>query len=137
MKKVFQIVLVVSNLVPLMTGIAVAVNGASFFVPNDVIGASFEAQIRVYAIWFTAIFFLSVWMALNVETCGPILRIVFVLIALAGVSRLYSMVSLGAYPTSTVVAAVVEIATILFIPWHSYLMTSLQKQTDKGALAPN
>ncbi|MEM9105247.1 MAG: DUF4345 domain-containing protein [Pseudomonadota bacterium] len=127
MKRAFQIVLVVSNLVPLLLGIAVAINGAAFFVPINVIDASFEAQIRVYAIWFTGIFFLSVWMAFNIETCGPILRIVFSLVALAGASRVYSMVSMGSYPTSTAIAAVVEMATIVFIPWHGYL---IKKATD-------
>ena len=133
MKRVFQIVLVASNLVPLMTGILVAIGGISFFAPDGVIDASFEAQIRVYAIWFTAIFFLCVWMAFNIETCGPVLRMVFVLIALAGASRVYSMVSLGVYPTSTAIAAAVEMATILFIPWHSYLVKSLRNQFERSS----
>ena len=59
MKTVFQVVLVVFNIVPLLTGVAVAVNGAEFFVSPEVIDTNFDAQIRVYAIWFTAIFFLS------------------------------------------------------------------------------
>ena len=132
MKRAFQIVLVVSNLVPLLMGIAVAINGASFFVPAEVITASFEAQIRVYAIWFTGIFFLSVWMAFNLESCGLVLKIVFVLVAVAGVSRLYSMISMGEFPTSTAIAAVIEMATILFIPWHAYVIRKEQTSSRQG-----
>lgn len=135
MKRAFQIVLVVSNLVPLMTGILVSIVGVSLFAPIDAIDPSFAAQVRVYAIWFTAIFFLSLWMAFNIETCGPVLRIVFALVALAGASRIYTMIELGVYPTSTAIAAGVEIATVIFIPWHSYILRSSPARTAPSASA--
>lgn len=122
MKRAFQVVLVASNLVPLLLGVAVAINGVTFLIPDQQIETSIAAQIRVYAIWFTGIFFLSVWIAFNFETSGPVLRIVFVLVALAGLSRLLTMVGSGDFPTSTLVAAIIEMATILFIPWHSYVL---------------
>lgn len=122
MRRLFQIVLVGSNLVPLILGIAVAINGVSFLLPDQQVGADIAAQIRVYAIWFTGIFFLSVWIAFNIETSGPILKIVFALVASAGASRLFTMFSLTVFPTSTMIAAIIEIGTILFIPWHSYLL---------------
>lgn len=125
MKKAFQITLVVSNMVPLLTGILALTSGASLFVSDDVITADFDAQIRVYGVWFTAIFFLSVWIAFNIETGGTVLKIVFILMAVAGVSRIYSMVSLGSYPVTTAIAAAVEIATLAFIPWHNYLVKKL------------
>ncbi len=137
MIRVFQIVLVVSNLVPLILGVAVAVNGASFLVPDHTVDTSSAAQIRVYATWFTAIFFLSVWIARNIEISGPVLRIVFGLVALAGLSRLVTMVGLGDFPASTLIAAIIEIATVLFIPWHSYLMRTLKIDDDQSSDGTN
>lgn len=121
-KRMFQIVLVVSNLVPLITGLLVAVFGVSLFVPLEHVEVDFAAQVRVYAIWFTGVFFLCVWIARNMAISGPVLAILACLIALAGASRVYTMVTLGDYPTSTVIAAVVEMAVIVFIPWHRYLL---------------
>ena len=121
MKRLFRIILVGSNLVPLATGILAMVTGAALFVPSELVTTDFDAQIRVYGIWFTAIFWLSLWMAFNIETCAPILKIVFSLVALAGISRVYTMVSAGEFAVTTLVGAIVEIATLLFIPWHRYV----------------
>ncbi|MEM6626866.1 MAG: DUF4345 domain-containing protein [Pseudomonadota bacterium] len=127
MKTAFQIVLIVSNIVPLLTGILVALNGAAFFVDADAIDVGFDAQIRTYAVWFTGIFLLSVWIAFNIEIAGPVLKIVFTLVALAGLSRVYAMYSLGSYPPRTVVAAGIEIFTLIFIPWHAYVLKKMRK----------
>ncbi|MEM7718464.1 MAG: DUF4345 family protein [Pseudomonadota bacterium] len=121
-RRAFQIVLIGSNLVPLFTGTLVTVMGVALFVPTDVAGVDFAAQVRVYAIWFTGIFFLCVWIARNIEIAGPVLTILAILIALAGASRLYTMIELGEYPMSTYIAAFVEMAVILFIPWHRFLL---------------
>lgn len=125
-KRTFQIVLVGSNLVPLMTGVLVAFFGVSVFVPSGDVSADFAAQVRVYAIWFTGVFFLSFWIARNMEISGPVLRIVAILIALAGVSRFITMIDIGEFPTSTVVAGVIELAVLLFIPWHRYVLKNQQ-----------
>ena len=59
------------------------------------------------------------------DKCGPILKIVFSLVALAGVSRMYTMVSMEVYPTPTLVGATIEIATLLFIPWHQKILKQI------------
>ena len=122
MTRLFQIVLIGANVVPLLTGLLATFLGAALFVDAAQINTDFNAQIRVYGIWFTGVFWLSVWMAFNIKKCGPVLKIVFSLMALAGVLRMFTMVSAGEYPITTLVGAVVEIATILFIPWHRYVL---------------
>ncbi len=94
-------------------------------MPAEQITTDFHAQIRVYGIWFTGVFWLSLWMAFNIKTCAPVLKIVFSIMALAGVLRVYTMVSAGEFPITTLVGAVVEIATLLFIPWHRYILKHL------------
>ena len=61
-------------------------------------------------------------MALNIKTCDPVLKIVFSAMAIAGVLRIYTMVTAGEFPITTLVGAVVEIATQLFIPLHRYVV---------------
>lgn len=124
--RLFQAALIVLNLVPLFTGILAAILGASLFVGPDQITTDFDAQIRVYGIWFTANFALCLWMAFNVDICGPVLKIVFCLMALAGLSRVYTMLAAGEFPTTTLVAAIVEIALIGFIPWHRHVLRQVQ-----------
>lgn len=52
------------------------------------------------------------------------------LMALAGASRFCTMFALDAFPVSTVIGGVVEIAVCLFLPWHRYLL----RQTNARAL---
>ncbi|WP_413785282.1 DUF4345 family protein [Cognatiyoonia sp. IB215446] len=75
-----------------------------------------------YAIWFTGVFFLCLWVARNINICGPVLTILATLMALAGASRFYTMIEVGEFPTSTLIAGIVKIAVFLFIPWHRYLL---------------
>ena len=90
-------------------------------MPEGQITADFDAQIRVYELWFTAIFFLSLWMAFNVETCGSVLEIVVSLVALAGALRIYAMFAMGEFPVSTLIGAIIEIAVPGFVPWHLHI----------------
>jgi len=96
--------------------------GVGLFVPPEQAGTDFAAQVRVYAIWFTGVFFMCLWIARNIEISGPVLAILATLITLAGASRVYTMVELGEFTPSTMFAAVVEMAVCLFIPWHRYLL---------------
>lgn len=132
MKRLFQIVLVGSNAVPLLTGLLAAFTGAALFVPVEQTTTDFHAQIRVYGIWFTGLFWLSLWMAFNIKTCGPVLKIVFSLIAIAGVLRIYTMVAEGEFPATTLAGAVVEIATLLFIPWHRHVLKQEPYEQNAG-----
>ncbi|PHQ85238.1 MAG: SAM-dependent methyltransferase [Thalassobium sp.] len=74
-------------------------------------------------------------MAFNIKTFGPVLQIVFSVMAIAGVLRIYMIVTAGEFPTTTLVGAVVEIATQLFIPWHRYVLKQeLPEQKAGGVL---
>ena len=114
-------VLVGLNLIPLTTSLLAAFTGAALFVPEGQITVDFDAQVRVYGLRFTAILFLSLWMAFKVEACGPMLKIVFSLVALACALRIYAMFAMGEFPISTLIGAIVEIAMLGFIPWHRHI----------------
>lgn len=95
-RRAFQVLLVASNLVPLFTGTLVAINGVELFVSTEHAGPEFAAQVRVYAIWFTGMFFLCLWVARNIDIGGPVLAIAATLMTLAGASRFYTMIDLDA-----------------------------------------
>ncbi len=84
-------VLVGLNLIPLTTSLLAAFTGAALFVPEGQITVDFDAQVRVYGLRFTAIFFLGLRMAFIVETCGLMLKIVFSIVALACALCIYAM----------------------------------------------
>ena len=87
------------NLVPLTTGLLTAFTGAAIFAPEGQITADFDAQVCVYGLRFTAIFFLSLSMAFDVETCGPVLKIVFSVVALTCALRIGAMFAMGKFST--------------------------------------
>ena len=125
MKLALQITLIVGGLGPLVIGLMSFAQGAAAHLQSGQIPIQLDAHLRALSIWFTVAFFLIVWGALNLETAGTALYIVFAVMALAGVARFYSMWSFGEWDSRTVVAAVVEMATLIFIPWHLVFMRSI------------
>ncbi len=63
-------------------------------------------------------FFNTVWIVRNLDIAGPVLMISFGRMALGGFARFSSMVNVGMPEPEMIGAAAVEIATLLFIPWH-------------------
>ena len=128
MKRSLQITLLVVAAIPLVLGIMNFFVGAGGFVPADQITASLDSQLRFYAIWFTAVFFLMIWCVRNLEIAGPVMRIVFIVMAVGGVARLYSMSQLGVPEVSMIGATAIEIGVLAFIPWHAAFMRRQRAQ---------
>ncbi|MEM7029186.1 MAG: DUF4345 domain-containing protein [Chloroflexota bacterium] len=122
MKLALQIALILGALGPLMVGITSFTQGAAGYLPTGEVPIQLDAHLRALSIWFTVAFFLILWSVRNLEKAGPVLYIIFVLMALSGTARLYSMWSLGEFDPTTVVAAGVEIGTLIFIPSYATFM---------------
>ncbi|MEM1057588.1 MAG: DUF4345 domain-containing protein [Bacteroidota bacterium] len=135
MRRALQITMLVVAAVPLTLGIVSFLFGAGQFLPAEHITASLDNQLRFYAIWFTAVFFLTVWCVRNLDVAGPVMRIMFIVMALGGVARLYSMSQVGLPDPPMIGAAIVEIGVLAFIPWHAAVVRSRTAQPDTSASA--
>lgn len=119
MRRGLQIAMVVVAAVPLVLGLMNLMGGAGAFVPPEHINANLDNMLRFYAVWFTAVFFLTLWCVLNLDIAGPVMRIMFIVMALGGVARLYSITQVGIPDVPMLIAAGVEIGVLAFIPWHA------------------
>lgn len=135
MKRSLQITMLVLATIPLVRGILNFLAGAGGVVPADQITVDLDSQLRANGIWFTVVFFLTIWCIRNLEIAGPVMRIMFIIMALSGVARLYSLVTFGAFDPESVVAVTIEIGVLAFIPWHATYMRTLNKR-DKPQLSP-
>ncbi|MEO1526011.1 MAG: DUF4345 domain-containing protein [Planctomycetota bacterium] len=129
MKRSLQITMLVVAAIPLMLGLLGFILGAGQFVPKDQITANLDSHIRFSAIWFTGAFFLTVWCVRNLEIAGPVMRILFVVMAFGGAARLFSMSQFGIPDPPMIGGAIVEIAVLAFIPWHAVVMRHTQTET--------
>lgn len=129
MKRPLQITMLVVATIPLIIGLINFILGAGRFVPTEQITANLDNQLRFYAIWFTTVFFLTLWCVRNLEIAGPVMRIMFTTMALGGVARLYSMSQFGLPDPPMLVATVLEIGVLAFIPWHAAVMRKRHKQS--------
>ena len=127
MRRTLQITMLIVAAIPLVIGIINFILGAGRFVPTDQITANLDNQLRFYAVWFTFVFFLTIWCVRNLEIAGPVMRIMFTTMALGGAARLYSMSQVGLPDPPMIVATVVEISVLAFIPWHSAVMRRRRK----------
>ena len=55
----------------------------------------------------------------NLDIAGPVMRIMFITMALGGVARLASMALYGAPEPPMIGAAIIEIGVLAFLPWHA------------------
>jgi len=94
------------------------IQGASAFVPPEHVNANLDSMLRFYAVWFSGLFFLTIWCVRNLDSSGPVLMIMFVTMALGGVARLFSMSQIGMPDPPMLGATAIEIGVLLFIPWH-------------------
>ena len=121
MRRSLQIALILAGIVPLILGIMNFLGGANaFWLPAELGTASVDNQLRFYAIWFTAPFFLCIWIARNLDRALPVAMILFGVMFLGGLARVFSITQLGMPDPSMVVAMTVELGFVLFVPWLAY-----------------
>jgi hypothetical protein len=118
MTRIFQITMIAVALVPFALGVMNLIGGAAAFVPPDIVTPEFDGQMRFYAVWFMFPLFISIWAVRNMDIAGPVLLIAFGTMALGGAARVSSFFLVGIPDPTAIVAAVVELATLLFVPWH-------------------
>lgn len=123
LKRALQISMVVVGAIPLVLGVVNFVIGAERIVPADQVTPSLDNMWRFYSVWFTVVFFLTIWCARNLEIAGPVMRIVFLVMAAGGLARVYSIFDVGVPDAPPMIAAIfVEIGVLGFIPWHAVVM---------------
>ena len=130
MKRSLQLTMLVVAAIPLVLGIINFVLGAGRFVPADQVTANLDNQLRFYAVWFTAVFFLTVWCVRHLDIAGPVMRIVFIVMGVGGLARLYSMSQVGFPDPPMIGAAVIEIGVLAFIPWHAAVLRQQRMTVD-------
>lgn len=139
MRRALQTTMLITASVTLVLGIVNAVTGAGQFVDDVAVTVPLDGQLRFSGVWFTLAFFLTVWAVRNLDEAGPVLRIMFTVMALGGLARIYAMVSLGEADPAVVGAAAVEIAVLGFIPWHAAVVkrtATTRPRRNSQALAP-
>ncbi len=119
MKRTFQITLGVVAGIPFLLGILQLVNGASMFIPEDMITLQLDSHIRFSAVWFMIAAFINWWMIPDIEQHGGLFRLVFITMAFAGVARFLSMYLLGATDPMVIGVALFEIGLLVLIPWQA------------------
>lgn len=118
MRRTLQITMLILSFVPFSLGVMNLVNGAAQFLPSNEIFPEIDSQLRFYSVWFMFPLFITIWIVRNLDIAGPVLMISFGTMALGGLARIYSMLDVGMPDPVMVGATAVEIATLLFIPWH-------------------
>lgn len=122
MVRSLQIALLIAGTIPLMLGIMNFLAGAEVaWFPEGSVTANADNQLRFYAIWFTAPFFLAIWMVRNLDRALPIAVIMFGVMFLAGLARVFSVTQVGRPDPPMIGGMVIELVFVLFIPWITYV----------------
>lgn len=118
MRIAFQTTLLLVAALPFSLGLMNFLGGAAAFVPEDVVTPRLDSQMRFSAIWSMLPFFLTLWIVRNLERAGPVLAIILIATALAGMARLYSATIYGLPTPLTAGIIAFEVGVLAFIPWH-------------------
>ena len=122
MRRTFQVSLVVVGAIPLLLGIVNFTIGSGRIVPEDQVTPNLDSMWRFYSIWFTVAFFLAIWCARNIDISGPVMRIMFSVMAVGGLARIYSIHDVGVPEAPMIGAIIIEIGVLAFIPWHNAII---------------
>ncbi|MEO0911532.1 MAG: DUF4345 domain-containing protein [Pseudomonadota bacterium] len=121
MQRSLKVALIIAGAIPLILGIMNLIGGARApWLPGDIATPSLDNQLRFYAVWFMAPFFLCIWIVRNLSTALPVAIILFSTMFLGGLARLFSITQYGLPDPSMIVAMAIEIGFVLFIPWIAW-----------------
>lgn len=132
-RRSFQIALLVVAFIPFVLGVMTLIGGAARFLPEEVVTARLDSQMRYYAIYSMLPLMMSIWIVRNLEIAGPVLLITLGATALGGAARLYSATQYGLPEPAMIGISVFEIGVLLFLPW--YRLVIHQSTTTNQAAA--
>ncbi|MEP0068693.1 DUF4345 family protein [Pyruvatibacter sp.] len=132
-RRSFQIALLVVALIPFVLGIMTLMGGAARFLPEEVVTARLDSQLRYYAIYSMLPLIMSIWIVRNLEIAGPVLLITLGATALGGAARLYSATQYGLPEPAMLGIIVFEIGVLLFLPWYRLVMRRLATPSPAAA----
>ena len=76
MRRTFQITLIVVALAPFALSSLTLFLGAARFLPEEVVTAQLDSQLRFYSIYSMLPLISAIWIVRNLESAGPVLAIV-------------------------------------------------------------
>ena len=118
MRRFFQITLLFVASLPFMLGVMTLISGGARFLPEEVVTARLDSQLRYYAVYSMLPLIMSIWIVRNLEIARTVLLITLGATALGAVARLYSATQFGQLDPATIGIIVFEIGVLVFIPWH-------------------
>lgn len=128
MRRAFQITLLLVAFVPFVLGAMNFFLGAVRFVPDELVTARLDSQMRFSAVWSMLPFLLTIWIVRNLQTAGPVLVTIVAATAAAGVARVISAIQYGLPEPAMIGIITFEIAVLLFIPWHRAILRRTKRE---------
>lgn len=118
MRRTFQTLLLLAAFLPFLLGVMTLLQGAGRWVPEEMVTAKLDSQMRFSAIRSMLPFLLMFWIIRNLERAGTVLTIIIVATALGGVARIISALEYGLPSPMTAGIIAFEIGVLAFIPWY-------------------
>lgn len=87
-------------------------------VPEDLITAKLDGQIRFWGVRSMLPFLLTIWIVANLEKAYAVLVIVLAATAAGGLARVVAVLVHGAPEPALMGIIAFEIGALLFIPWY-------------------
>lgn len=119
MKLGLQITVGILSLIPSAFGSLNAILGAGRFLPQDAVNAAIDSQFRFQSSIYLGLAFVIWWMLPNIEKHTTLFRLVIAALFIGGVSRLYSLMTIGPPPPVMIGGMVLELCLPLLILWHN------------------
>jgi Domain of unknown function (DUF4345) len=121
MKLGLQIILVVLSLIPAYFGITGMMDGAAMFIAPEQVTPALDSEFRFLSAYYLGLAVLIWWILPNIERHTTLFRIVIGALFLGGLTRVYSIVMVGAPPTPMLGGMALELALPLLILWQAKL----------------
>jgi Domain of unknown function (DUF4345) len=122
MRRIFQSVLILLSLIPLIFGLSGIAFGTERFLDADAVVPQLDGQFRYLSAWYLSLTFMIWWIVPRFEEHGPLFKIICGTIFLGGLARAFSWAMVGPPPAFQMGAMVLELSIPLLAIWqHRFL----------------
>lgn len=126
-RKILQIILAMIALLAIITGLAGIITGITnefYSVSNVKSNILLDSNLRYFSGLWLGLGLIIFWIIPSIEKQKIIVRLIFVMIFIGGIGRVFSMVNVGSPPTLYKIFTFLEIISPILIFWQNKIAKS-------------
>ena len=126
-RRILQIILAMIALLAIITGLVGIITGITnefYSISNVKANVLLDSNLRYFSGLWLGLGLIIFWIIRSIEKQKIVLRLIFVMIFIGGIGRVFSMINVGIPPTLYIIFTFLEICSPILIFWQNKIAKS-------------